>query len=124
MKRLAIFAAFFLAVTPVQAGPKDVLKKIAKAAVVWGAPVGTSLLATKGGYDCRARNHSPEHCTAGYGELGQTEAWRGGISFAMSATTYGCLKETRWKGCYGVAAGQSAYNLFWWRHEEGIRRRP
>lgn len=95
-------------------------KKIAKAALIWGAPVGTSLLATKGGMDCRAR-FGPEPCTVRYGEFGQMEAWRGGISFTMSATTYGCLKETGWKGCYGFALGQSAFNLYWWRHEENIR---
>ncbi|SRR6266478_3711361 len=121
MKRIVVLflllAIFLTGASPASAFP---WKKVAKAALIWGAPVGTSLLATKGGIDCRRRN-GVEPCTAHYGEFRGTEIMRGGFSFSMSAITWGCLKENSWKPCYSFAAGTAAFNTFWFVHEERIR---
>src|SRR6266446_1253127 len=115
----ALFFVFAVLASPAEAFP---WKKVAKAAAIWGAPTATSLLATKGGVDCRRRN-GVEPCTVHYGEFRGMEIARGGFSFSMSAITWGCLKDTGWKGCYGIAGSTAAFNVYWFVHEEKIRRK-
>lgn len=117
MKRLLIL--FLLVAMPADAFP---WKKVAKGIVMWGAPAATSLLAYKGGSDCRKR-FGPEPCWAHYGSLKGTAIAEGGLSVGMSATTFGCLRETGWKGCWGPVVGVTAGNLYWAYHEEHIRKR-
>jgi hypothetical protein len=119
MKRLLLLT-LLLAAGPAQAGPRHVLGKIAKAAIIWGAPMASSLLATHGVLDCHRRN-GPEFCSAGYGSVAGTETVRNTASLSLSAATWGCLRETSWKGCYGIAASTTAYNLWVWRDQEGKR---
>ena len=101
---------------------KQVIQKIVKVAAIT-APMWTAPLHSKGGIDCRKRN-GVEPCTAHYGEFRGTEIANAGLSVAMSAITWGCLRENDWKGCYTFSTGMVAYNVYWWRHEEGIRVAP
>lgn len=118
-----LLLAFLLCVSLTQTAEGFPWKKVAKAAAIWGAPAATSLLAVKGGVDCRNRN-GVEPCWAHYGSFNGTAAANGVLSIGMSATTFGCLRETGWKGCWAPVVGMSAGNLYWAVHEEKIRAKP
>lgn len=121
MKRIAVLALLVVFLVPsADAFP---WKRVVKIAVVWGAPIGSSLLATKGGVDCRRRN-GVEPCTQHYGEFHAFEAARGGFSVAMSTISWKCLSGTGDKACYSFAVGTTAFNLYWYRHEENLTRKP
>lgn len=94
-------------------------KRIAKIAIVWGAPIGSSLLAAKGTFDCRHR-FGPEPCSEKYGEAKAFEVVRGGFSLTMSTISWKCLSGTGDKACYGFAMGTTAFNTAWAVHEERI----
>jgi hypothetical protein len=84
----------------------------------YAGPVVMSLLATKGGFDCRHRN-GVEPCTAHYGEFRPTEGARFAVSLTFSGLSmYG--HKQKFKEWPVPAWGMTAFNAYWWRHEEGI----
>lgn len=88
--------------------------------VIYAAPVVTSLLATKGGVDCRHRN-DVERCSGGYGAFNAREyGARLGFSVTMSGLSMWGHKE-EYKEWFVPAVATATYNTFWWRHEESIR---
>jgi hypothetical protein len=94
-------------------------KKIGKIALFYGAPAASSLLATKGGHDCR-RAFGPELCTEKYGSFSAEEGFRFGLSFGVGAAGAKCIKDTNWKGCFAFPVVTSAANLWEFHHEENI----
>jgi hypothetical protein len=118
MKKAICTLAMLLTMSAV-ADAKPNWKRIGKIALVWGAPVASSLLATKGGVDCRKRN-GVAPCSEHYGEFNAFEGVRGGFSLTMSTLSWKCLNGTGDKMCYSMAVGTAVFNTYWWRHEEGI----
>jgi len=122
MKKAICTLAMLLTMTTI-ADAKPNWKRIGKIALVWGAPVVSSLLATKGGVDCRNRN-GVEPCSEHYGAFNAMEGVRGGMALSMSFTSWKCLNGTGDKMCYSMAVGDAVFNTYWWRHEEGIYKKP
>jgi hypothetical protein len=123
MKRALAFLLVLCLAPVANAGPRQVLGKIARALdkshITFDLAVGASSgTATIAGYDCRRRN-GPEPCTAHYGSIAGSEIARGILTGGLIAwSEYG--RKQGFRDWFVPALAVGIGNTYWTVHEERI----
>jgi len=118
MKKLTLFAVFFLATTA-QAGPLEWAKHHKRFLLMEGAAIAAASVHAAGLHHCRHLN-GPEPCDEHYGE-----AWAGfGVSTGMTMIAFPAIAEGCWKNggskscdvfAYTPIAIQAGWGIHEWR---------